>query len=393
MLTLISGFFSCPFFVSVRNSAAKRLRFFFISLLTVTSSGVVIESANAAMVKGLWDNDMSMINHQLQDKMLARAREAGVTWLRVNPRWVPTSPDIYLEQVAQMRQFLVKAKAYGITTVHITPYLSGVTGYNPANTVNTPTASSLINTDLYGKYITKVAQSFKQVGMKTWYTPVNEANWYAVIPRRGAPAMYRKLVRIAAEKIKAVDPEAKLFFGETAPFARSNVPGFPRGKAADPGDFVKHVFGLNRDWNMRRGVNYSRYKLPIDGFSLHTYDFVRAPDEPLADDDKWVSGNVPTAIKRFKSLEDKGLVPKGAASNVIISEFAYRVTGAEVVPDNVAGDYLRRAWNYAKAAGVKGFLWYQLQDPQNPNEEWRSGLFDSAGTPRPVWESFRTATP
>lgn len=354
-----------------------------VSALALVPAG----AASAAPVKGLQDQDMTVNNPGLATSFFADAKAAKVGIARYNVRWDGKSSTPDPGQVALVRNAITQGAASGIRTVTVAPSLSSNDKANPRGRKKGPTAASLISSSAYTKYIRSLATSLKGAGAVVYYAPINEPNWYRFIPKRGGATLYRKLVNIAYKEVKAVDPSARVLFGELLPYARAKSKNYPNGQSTDPGDFVREVLGL--DSKYRAKGSKKTYTVKADGVSLHTYDFKADPRKKRKDRDQWTQANLAYAKSDLKKAARTGRISSKAAGAIYLTEFAYKTTGSDKISTSRARTYLKRAWDIAKKQKVRSFVWYQLRDPQSTGELWQSGLKTRTGGSRSTWTTFR----
>jgi hypothetical protein len=361
-----------------------------LALATAATSAIVLlpaGAANAKVVKGLQDQEMTVNNPSLAGTFFADAKTAKVGMLRFNTRWdgKTTSPDG--GQVAQIRAAIEQGVANGIKSVVVSPNISGDESFNPRGNKKGPTAASKISSSAYKTYIQTLAASLKGTGATIFYAPVNEPNWYRHIPKRGGAALYRKLHNIAYTEVKKVDPSAKILFGELLPYERARSRNFPNGQSVDAGTFTREVLGLTSSWKAKGSSK--TYTVKADGVSLHTYDFKADPRKKRADRDDWTQGNLSYAKADLKKAGKTKRLSSTAASRIYLTEFAYKTAGNDKLSTSKSASYLKSAWAIAKKQKVRSFVWYQLRDPAASGEQWKSGLKTKSGGTRSTWTAFR----
>jgi hypothetical protein len=361
-----------------------------LALATAATSALVLlpaGAANAKVVKGLQDQEMTVNMPELRSAFFTDAKAAKVGMLRFNTRWdgKTTSPDG--GQVAQIRAAIEQGVGNGIKSVVVSPNISGDESFNPRGKKKGPTAASKISSSAYKTYIQTLAASLKGTGATIYYAPVNEPNWYRHIPKRGGAALYRKLHNIAYTEIKKVDPKAKILFGELLPYERALSKNYPNGQSVDAGKFTRDVLGLTSSWKAKGSTK--TYTVKADGVSLHTYDFKADPRKKRKDRDDWTQANLGYAKSDLKKAAKTKRLSSSAAGRIYLTEFAYKTSGADKVSTSKASSYLKRAWAIAEKQKVRSFVWYQLRDPQAADEQWKSGLKSSTGGSRKTWTTFR----
>lgn len=345
--------------------------------------------AHAAPAKGLQDQEMTINHPDLRIKFLEDAKAAKVTFLRFNTRWDGKSSLPDYSQINAIRDTIALAPQFGIDQILIAPTVTGGTSFNPKGRKRGPKASSKISLSAYKTYIRAVAKAFEDLpDVEMLYAPLNEPNWYRHIPKRGGATMYRRLHNAAYDEIKEIDSDAKILFGELAPYARPLSKNYPHGQSTDPGDFVREVLGLKSNWKSRG--SRKTYTVKADGVSLHTYDFKADPRKKRKDRDQWTQANLGYAKSDLAKAARTKRLPSSAAKRIYITEFAYKVSGSDRIPTGRAKVYLKRAWKIAEKQRVKSFVWYQLRDPQSRDVLWQSGLKTKSGSSRSTWSTFRS---
>jgi hypothetical protein len=345
--------------------------------------------ASAAVVKGLQDQQMTVNEPGLTPAFLAAAQEAKVGLVRFNTRWDGKSSAPDPAQVAAIRAFAQQATAAGsgVTAIEVSPNVSGDASFNPRGRKKGPTAASKISVTAYRSYIRTLAEGLRDLPVARYYAPLNEPNWFRHIPKRGAGTVYRKIHNTAYDQIKAVDPSAKVLFGELLPYDRPLSRNYPHGQSSSAGDFVREVLGLDSKW--RAKGRSSTYKVKADGVSLHTYDFKADPRKRRSDRDDWTQANLGYAKADLRKAARTKRISSTAASRIYLTEFAYKTSGSDKLSTSKAATYLKRAWAIAEKYKVRSFLWYQLRDPTAAGESWKSGLQTSTGGSRRTWTTFR----
>lgn len=153
---------------------------------TASSTLLLAGPADAAPVKGLQDQEMTVNVPSLTGAFYADAKAARVGMLRFNTSWdgQATAPDA--GQVARIRAAIQHGVAQGIRTVGISPNISGDASFTPRGRKRGPTAASKVSSRSYTTYIRTLAESLDGTGARLYYAPINEPNWYRHIPERGA---------------------------------------------------------------------------------------------------------------------------------------------------------------------------------------------------------------
>jgi hypothetical protein len=362
-----------------------------IALATAATSALVLipaGAANAQVLKGLQDQEMTVNNPSLSKSFFTDAKSAKVGMVRFNTSWDGKSKTPDGGQVAAIRSAIISGVQAGVKSVEVSPNITGDESFNPKGKKKGPTAASKVSSSAYKTYVQTLAAALKDTGATIYYAPINEPNWYRHLPKRGGAALYLKLHNIAYTEIKKTDPKAKVLFGELLPTARPLSRNNPNGQSTDAGAFVREVLGLSKSW--KATGSSSKYTVKADGVSLHTYDFKADPNKKRSNRDQWTQANLSYAKSDLKKAARTGRLPSSAASRIYLTEFAYKTTGPDKISTSLARTYLKRAWAIAEKQKVRSFVWYQLRDPKSKGESWQSGLKSRTGGTRATWTTFRT---
>jgi len=344
--------------------------------------------ANAAPLKGLQDQEMTVNFPDMVPEFLKASDTANVQMVRFNTRWDGKSSKPDGGQISGIRQFVQQANAgnSGITAIEVVPTVTGGSSFNPKGKKPGPTAASKISVKAYSAYVQALATALKDLPIDRYYSALNEPNWFRHIPKRGAGAVYRQLHNTAYTQIKRIDPEAKVLFGELLPYARPLSKTYPNGQSTNAGSFVREVLNLDKNWKPKGSSK--TYTVKADGIALHTYDFKADPRKKRKDRDDWTQGNLSYAKSDLRKAVKTKRLPSSVNSNLYLTEFAYKTSGSDSIPVSRAATYLKAAWSIAKKQKAKSFLWYQLRDPQTSEELWQSGLQTRSGGTRATWTAF-----
>jgi hypothetical protein len=360
--------------------------------LAATATAVALvpaTGANAAMLKGLQDQEMTVNTPALTPAFLDASETAGVQMVRFNTRWDGKSSVPDPQQVNAIRNVVLQAdgRNSGISAIEVVPTVTGGDSFNPKGKKPGPAASKKISVKAYSAYVQALASALRDLPVDRFYSALNEPNWFRHIPKRGGAAVYRQLHNTAYTQIKRIDPEAKVLFGELLPYARPLSKTYPNGQSVSAGSFVRDVLGLDKNWKAK-GSSKS-FTVKADGVSLHTYDFKANPAKKRTNRDDWTQGNLGSAKADLKKATKTKRLPSKAVSNLYLTEFAYKTSGPDKIPAGTARTYLKSAWSIAKKQKAKSFLWYQLRDTKS-SETWQSGLQTRSGDPRVTWTAFST---
>jgi hypothetical protein len=236
------------------------------------------------------------------------------------------------------------------------------------------------NAHHYARFVRDVATHFK--GRVDRYSIWNEPNWISwLAPAKSAAPIYRSLYTAGYGAIKAVDPNAKVLFGELAPIGGS--------RAIAPLKFLRDVTCSRADYKAKRQCA----PLKADGFALHPYQLTSDPRRPAGRaDDVPISqlsrlNSALSKLARRKALGTKGNRPL----DLYLTEFSYLTGGRRAIKPSVRAAWLASAHALArKNPRVRQFLQYQLVDPPS-SELWRSGILSHGGKPHPAYAKLARA--
>jgi hypothetical protein len=243
----------------------------------------------------------------------------------------------------------------------------------------------------FGAFAGQAAAHFR--GRVSRYSVWNEPNWHGWLrPQRvcrhrrctfTAAPRYRALYLAAHKAIKATDPAAQVWIGETAPSPRHRRSGAPLSTA--PLRFL-------RELTCRDGiVRGCRGTLLADGYAHHPYEFTHAPNWHDPQPDSVTIGTLSRLRRALSSLSRAGLLRHsgGGPMPVYLTEFAYFTSGSRALNPAKRAQYTQQAYARAlREPGVRQLLHYELIDPP-ATLPWRSGLLDSSGRPHPVFGALR----
>ena len=226
-----------------------------------------------------------------------------------------------------------------------------------------------------GAWCTEAATRY--AGRVRHYGVWNEPN-YARIGNVPAEA-YAPLYVACRQAIKAVDPAAKVYYGEIAAG--------------------------------RNSCDYVRASLPpsarveADGLAIHTYQWTIPPERPERRECDGI-GRLGEWKRLTRELRATGRLrtPAGDAVPLLITEHGYCTPDGECPPNGrghlqrldeaTRADWAARAFEWARRHGVEVFSYYHLVkqagSPTNP-DLWDSGIVEQDGTPTPTVLALRRA--
>ena len=180
--------------------------------------------------------------------------------------------------------------------------------------------------------------------------------------------LYRALVDAAYPAIKAADPAAEVLVGETAPNASV-------GKVVAPLAFLREAACAGPDYSPARPCP----GLVADGYAHHPYQFLTAPDRPVAEppDEIGMSG-LPRLNDALVRLGASGAVrtPAGDPLPVYLTEFGYFRQGSrkKTLTEAQRADYTVRAFQQAATyPWVRQMVYYHFFETL-PGTRWNSGV-------------------
>jgi hypothetical protein len=175
-------------------------------------------------------------------EFFAAAKAANVKFVRTYIQWEGKTSHPAAHEIASIRRYAQEAFANGIDTMFIG--FNGLIaadqggGFDDARDISLKRSRLLVRTSV---------AALKDLPIKLYWEPVNEANIYTLFPRKHGPEVWRKMQNIAYEEVKAQTPKAIVTAGELAPYARN-----PR--STDPGTWVQRALGLDSRFRPRKGT-------------------------------------------------------------------------------------------------------------------------------------------
>jgi hypothetical protein len=206
-------------------------------------------------------------------------------------------------------------------------------------------------TKLFAKFAKAAARHFTPQGVKR-FSIGNEPNlklWLS--PMRKAPRIYRKMYVRSYKAIKSVDRSAKVFIGETAPYAT-------RRRTIAPLKFIRKVTCVNRRYRGRHCPG-----LRTDGYAHHPYDFKHKPTYRYPGKDNVTMATIGRLAKALKKLRKaKALrTPRGGTPYIYLTEYGYFAGANYRLPQKKQAKYLLKGFKMARRhPRVKQMLQYVL---------------------------------
>jgi hypothetical protein len=343
-----------------------------------SAAAVLIPAASAHAARHMevaLQDDQVFLNRSWydRDKAFERAKQLGVTRLRVNFIWA--------HEVANSRRrhapahpaynwwhfddLIDQAAARGIR-VELT-----LTGPAPAwATANHHVGNYKPSPRAYSRFVRAVVSHFK--GRVDRYSIWNEPNWKSWLqPHFSAPGLYRKLYVAGYRAVKSSDRNAKVLIGETSPQARGRA-----GMA--PLTFLRKMVG--------------RSHLRADGYAHHPYDYTHSPTtKSRGPQDVTIAtlGRLTRELHRLRA-HHRLRTPRGGQLPLYLNEYGYMVSGRFKLRSSQEAAYLRRAFSIAyHNRHVRSMLQYGLVSPPF-RVNWDTSLLTSKGHARKSFYALRS---
>ena len=343
-----------------------------LASIAAMTMGAGSAQASKGMEVALQDDNIFLGNRPAFSPQLAlnRAREIGVTRIRVNVTWTQVVGDTNATKKkapkgleynwTQIDRLIDLAALRGIR-IHLC-----LTGPAPAYAtakkrkgVYKPSAAK------FGAFARAAATHFK--GRVDRYSIWNEPNldqW--LTPSKSAPQLYRKLFESSFKAIKKADKKAKVLMGETAPYEQKRRNGRLRTWA--PVAFLRAVACVDNRFKRSR----KKCKLlKADGYAHHPYDYRVAPNrvsKVARGRDNATMGQIGNLTRALSKLAKARALrtPKGKPVDVFLTEFGYFRKNAKTKKNYLGsekkrGSYLVKAFSLAqKNRRIKQQLQYLL---------------------------------
>jgi hypothetical protein len=349
-----------------------------LTITALAAAGLLIPASQAHAARHMevaLQDDQVFLNQSWygRDKAFQKAKELGVTRLRVNFIWAhevvnprrrhtPKDPGYNWYHYDSL---IDQAAANGIR-VEMTltgPAPAWATG-NHKMGVYKPRASA------YARFVRDVARHFK--GRVDRYSIWNEPNWKSwLTPHGSAPHIYKLLYRAAYRNIKHADRKAKVLIGETSPQARGRA-----GMA--PLTFLSRMVGHSH--------------LFADGYAHHPYDYARAPNRRSKGRRDVTMATLGRLTHKLSVLRHQRRLrtPTGHVLPLYLTEYGYMVRGRFRLSAARQAKYLRKAFSMAyHNPHVKSMLQYGLVSPPF-HVNWDTSLLNSHGHARRTFSSLRS---
>ena len=209
----------------------------------------------------------------------------------------------------------------------------------------------------FGEFARRAAERYRgRVSRWAIWNEPNLVNW--LTPVREMPELYRRLYEAGYAAIRAVQPDAQILIGETAPYVR-------RGDGMAPLRFLRELVAGG--------------PLRADGYAHHSYDFEAPPERAYPGEANVTLGSIDRLLRLLDTLGAAGSLttPEREPLDVWITEFGYLQRTERALRPIRRADYTRRAFELAasKYPRVRQLLQYLLVSPP---EGFPGGRFDTA---------------
>jgi hypothetical protein len=227
-------------------------------------------------------------------------------------------------------------------------------------------------------FASAAAKHFKSRGMERysiWNEP-NHRGWLA--PLKSGPKLYRGLYAAGYSGIKRADRRAKVFFGETSPYAI-------RRNATAPLKFLRGVTCANARYKRSRKCG----KLKTDGFAHHPYDFKHKPTFKYPGKDNVTVATLSRLTKALSKLRKAKLLstPSGGVPYLYLTEYGYFSSGKYRKSRTTQGKYLVKGFTIAQRnPRVKQMLQFLLLKPGGNFRNFDTSIVSRRGTPSKAFD-------
>jgi hypothetical protein len=343
-----------------------------LAIAVAAAAGLTVAPARAAnhMEVGLQDDGVFTGQIGLKRKLgLKLAGELKVSRIRLNVPWAsvvkspgkrkkPKHVKYNLASYDLMRRMAVKKGMKLQVTL---------SGFAPAwATGNHKVGGHKIKVKYFEGFVKFIAKHFK--GKVDRYTIWNEPNYVSWLgPLKSGAKKYRQMYKAARKIIHKISPKAKIFIGETAPYAQSK-------RATAPLKFIRDVV---------KGQH-----MKAEGYAHHPYDFRHSVDYKYPGKDNATIKTIGRLRSQLNKLAKKGQLStsKGKSPPIYLTEYGYMASGKYKVSESKRAKYETKAFGMAlKAKGVRQMTQYLLVKPPK-----RSLFFDTSIVSRKKGKKSKT---
>lgn len=282
----------------------------------------------------------------------ARARDAGVDWMRIDFFWHLIEPSQGRLQWSRYDAITQAAKANGITLLGILDYTAPWATRNPAARDDKQPPRDPAS---FVRYAAQTVERYRDgvAAWQVWNEPDHPSFW------KGSAEEYARLLALVYPAIKAASPAAQVVVG-----------GLAEGGAADP-RFLESVLKVCRDIGQPC----------FDVFAFHT------------------NFHSPADVRRQFATNRQRLGAFGLTPPIWITEASYTSDARQqTLPGYQDGEaaqarYLTDTVPLSLELGAARVFWATLYDYRAEHGRYTaSGLLSVEGRSKPAYEAFRRLT-
>lgn len=318
---------------------------------------------------------------------LDRAQQLHTTWIRVNVQWTRVLGESQSQARTQPKNLSYNFVPYDDIVNRAADRGIGVeftlTGQAPRwATGNKKVGHYKVKGSKFGAFARAFAARYR--GRTVRYSIWNEPNISAwLLPLKRAPKIYRSMYSSAYSNIKAVDPGAKVFIGETAPYF------MPRRTTA-PLKFLRGVTCVNGSYRHPRCKG-----LKTDGYAHHPYDFRHKPTYKYPGKDNVTVATLGRLNSALSKLKRSGALktPRGGVPNLYLTEYGYFAAYKYKLSRSKQAAYLKKGFQIArKTPRVKQMLQYLLVPPPRALRFFSTQIMSGSFKPYKAFNTLRAWT-
>jgi hypothetical protein len=358
---------------------------------------------------GIADDRILMPGGPAADRAVAEWSAMGVDtvrifalWSRIAPAQRPRGfragdPNDPAYQWFYLDQAVDRVRAAGMrVTLTVTGPGPAWTSSNPGRRQGQwkpkPAAYAAYAEAVAERYATRVDRYilWNEPNISAWLSPQARCRRGSCTPV--SPHLYRTLARAAFPRIAAADSVAEIVIGALSPRGqRLKNPS----TVMRPLVFLRRLGCRNDAWQRMRSPECRRFKPATgDGFAIHPYSGLTAPEKRHPNDDDVGLSQISTLTATLDRLQrSRALRSTTSRLGIYIDEYGYQTRP----PDPIAGISLQRqdawlqraaylAWRTPRIKLFTQYLW--RDEPRNTS--WQSGLRFSGGRPKPSLAHFDT---
>jgi len=307
------------------------------------------------------------------DRAYRQALQLKVSRIRANVSWAYISPRPH----SRRRPSKINYNFYGADQLVNAAAARGIkvqlalTGPVPAWAAgNHRLGPYRPNARLFAQFVRDAALHFKgRVDRYSIWNEPNHVGWLA--PLRRQATLYRSLYLSGWRAIKAVDRNAQVLIGETAPYPRGN-------NSQPPLKFLRQITCTNKRYRPIRRCP----RIFADGFAHHPYDFDHAPTYRYPGKDNVTIGTLGRLTKALDKLRRSRRLStsRGGRLDLYLTEYGYFGSGKRRVSQSRRAAYLVRAFRIALANGrVRQMLQYLLVQPDRSHRFFDTSIVSPHG--------------